>query len=90
MSCFYRLGAEVHIAGAKKSHTVSVRDLILGPFQSSLRLGFEVITSLIIPAPASLSYCAAYKFNPRRQLSRSTVGGAMICRVCEFVFKSVF
>lgn len=42
---------------------------------------FKSVFFQSIPAPAPLSYFASFKFNPRRQLSRSTVGGSAYLRL---------
>ena len=40
-------GAQIHVAGAKKSHVLSVEQLVAGPYLSSIVQGSEIITSLV-------------------------------------------
>ena len=41
------VGAEVHVTGSKKSHTITMEQLISGPYKSSISQGHEMITSLV-------------------------------------------
>ncbi len=74
------VGTEVHVMNRGKQTTLSMQQLMKGAFQTSLKQG-DVLTSLYIPPPQHLSYCASYKFSPRGQLSRAIVGGTAVLRL---------
>ena len=75
------VGAEAHIlAPGGKTHTTLVAQLVAGPFLSTLKPD-EVIVSLFVPPPVPLSYCASYKYSPRGQLARATLGGTVLLRL---------
>lgn len=74
--------ARAVIAGGKGRREIALADLFLGPGRTTLERG-ELLVSIELPPPPSLSAAAYLRFTPRREMDIAVAGVATWIRIDE-------